>query len=263
MARMTLGERVLLRLSREPGSVDYEGVEPFEPATALELLLRVFPDFSSRVRGKKILDFGCGTGLQSVALVQAGAASVLGLDTNQNTLARASDYAAKASVSTRLMFASTLEPEHRGQFDLVISQNSMEHFPDPAAALETMKSALNPTGRIFITFGAPWYAPYGSHMQFFTKVPWVNLLFSEHTVMSVRSRFRNDGATHYEEVESGLCKMTVGKFERLIADNGLKADYVRYDCVKRLGVLKVVPTIRELFINNISCELERVSVSGC
>jgi len=92
-------------------------------------------------------------------------------------------------------------------------------------------------------------------MQFFTKVPWVNLFFSERTVMSVRSRFRNDGAQHYEQVESGLGKMTVGKFERVLAESGLKADYVRYDCVKRLDVLKVLPRVRELFINNVSCEL--------
>ena len=80
----------------------------------------------------------------------------------------------------------------KGGFDIVLSHNSMEHFGDPARILDVMKSALKPDGRLYITFGPPWYAPYGSHMHFFTRVPWVNLLFSERTVMAVRARYRND-----------------------------------------------------------------------
>ncbi|CAN5864331.1 hypothetical protein BH24ACI4_BH24ACI4_08100 [soil metagenome] len=59
-------------------------------------------------------------------------------------------------------------------------------------------------------------------MVHFTKLPWVNVLFSERTVMQVRARFRDDGATRYEEVVMGLNRMTIARFERLIRASGMK-----------------------------------------
>lgn len=82
----------------------------------------------------------------------------------------------------------------------------MEHFSHPVRAINQMKYLLNQMGRVIITFGPPWYAPYGSHMQFFTKLPWVNIFFPENIVMNVRSHYRDDGAKRYEEVEMALTK---------------------------------------------------------
>ena len=60
------------------------------------------------------------------------------------------------------------------------------HFGDPAGVLDLMRGLVNVQGRLMITFGPPWLAPYGAHMHFFTKLPWVHLLFSEQTVLRVR-----------------------------------------------------------------------------
>jgi SAM-dependent methyltransferase len=130
----------------------------------------------------------------------------------------------------------------------------MEHFPDPADALRQMERLLKPTGRILITFGEPWLSPWGSHMQFFCKVPWLNLWFSERTIMTVRSLYRQDGATRYEDVESGLNKMTLQKFERIVRDSGLVMEHRRYRCLKGLDFLARTP-LRELFVNQINCVL--------
>jgi hypothetical protein len=70
--------------------------------------------------------------------------------------------------------------------------------------LDEMRLAACPGGCVLITFFEPWLSPYGSHMSHFTRVPWINVLFSERTVMNVRSLFRSDGATRYEDVEGGL-----------------------------------------------------------
>lgn len=249
-------EKLLLLLSRRPGTDDSPtSQKEWNLDNALSLLCRVFPDFLNGVVGKKILDFGCGTGLQSVALVRAGASFVLGLETNPLTLQRARHLAQELGLDREVEFAERLDECLKGRFDVVISQNSMEHFPEPAKALMQMKSALAPEGRIFITFGPPWLSPYGAHMHFFTKVPWVNLLFTEKAVMNVRAFFRDDQARKYEEVESGLNKMTVAKFERTVADAGLRIQYRKYDCVKKLNFLGRLPGLRELSINQISCVL--------
>jgi SAM-dependent methyltransferase len=256
-ARLSLSERLLLLLSRKPGAEDPPASrEEWNLENALSQLRAAFPDFDSLIAGKDVLDFGCGEGWQAVALAQNGARFVLGLDSNAKTLAKARQLAQQAEVGGGVEFAEKLNGDAR-LFDLVISQNSMEHFPDPAGALEEMKRALKPDGKILITFGPPWFAPYGSHMAFFTKVPWVNLLFSEKTVTEVRRRFRNDGAGRYEDVESGLNKMTVRKFERSVSVAGLRAEFRRYRCVKDLDALARLPVVRELLVNQVDCVVTR------
>lgn len=244
-------------LSHKPEDTRPDLTESPDIGDALALLSRVFPGFAREIQGKDVLDFGCGAGLQSVAMANCGARFVLGLDTNPKTLARARELATRHGFGDSLHFADSLGDEFRGKFDIVISQNSMEHFPDPAAVLDQMKSVLRPGGRVFVTFGPPWLAPYGSHMRFFTRVPWVNVLFPESAVMKVRSRFVGDGATRYEDVEGGLNKMTVSKFERIVALCGLEMSDRRYECVKGLDFLAKPPFVRELFINHVSCVLRR------
>ena len=263
-------------LCRKP---DVVGLSSSAPDNALALLTRVFPDFEQEIEGKDVLDFGCGAGFQSVAMAQCGARFVLGLDTNPKTLARARELGASMGLEGRVEFVEALDrfgisvppcstqiPKHRvlrqaqdaqEEFDIVISQNSMEHFPDPVAVLVEMKRALRPGGRIFVTFGPPWFAPYGSHMGFFTRVPWVNLLFPESAVMKARSRFVDDGAMRYGDVEGGLNKMTLRGFERTVAQCGLVMTRRRYDCVKGLDFLAKVPYARELFVNHVSCVLRQ------
>ena len=255
--QITLSERILLFLSRKPESKDYAiGHDHWTPDGALAQFCRCFPNFMSRVVGKEILDFGCGTGFQSVALVKKGAKRVVGIDIEKYYVEKARQFAAEAGVTERTEFVSRFEDSLGGRFDLVICQNSMEHFYDPAGALKQMRTALRPEGVLLLTFGPPWFAPYGSHAQYFVRVPWINILFDERTVMSVRNRFRPDGASTYEQ--GGLNQMTVKKFERIVRDAGMRLDYRKYDCVKGMNFLGNLPAIRELFVNQISCALIRV-----
>jgi SAM-dependent methyltransferase len=252
----SVSERLLLFLSRKPGTVDYEaGRDHWAVEDALSQLCRVFPNFHARIVGKEILDLGCGTGYQTAALARMGAKHVVGLDTNRTLLETARKLAGELDVTEKVEFIDRFEKRLESRFDIIISQNSMEHFKDPAEALNEMKAASKDDGVILISFGPPWFAPFGSHMHFFVKVPWVNVLFDEETVLNVRSHFRNDGATRYEQVEGGLNKMSVAKFERLIRDSGLRMEYKKYDCVKGINFIAGLPLLRELFVNNISCRL--------
>jgi SAM-dependent methyltransferase len=258
------GEWVLLRFSRSPQAGDFihSDVVRTNVTGALGLLKRVFPDFDHFVRGKRVLDFGCGQGFQSVALGKLHDCDVVGIDTNEKTLALAREVAREAGLGgDNPCFVTTIPAEWRETFDVVISQDSFEHFPDPVAILNDMITLIRPDGRILITFGPPWYAPHGSHMHFFCKLPWINLIFSEETVMSVRSNFRKDGAKKYEDVESGLNCMSLGKFERIVSACGMRIALRNYECVKRLNFLSRVPLVRELFVNQITAV--RISVCPC
>lgn len=248
---------MLVALSRDPSQGDFaEDYAHGSQVSSLSLLRREYPDLSSLVRGKAVVDFGCGEGLESIALAREENCAVLGLDTNTRILERAIGNAAIAGLQDRqVIFLARPTKEMLGAFDVVVSQNAMEHFPDPEGVIREMKALLRPGGVLLITFGPPWFAPYGSHMHFFCRVPWLNLLFSEKTVMAVRSRYRNDGAERYVDVESGLNMMTLRRFEDFVSRSGLSIRSRRYGCVKGQDWLGRIPWIRELFVNRVTAIL--------
>lgn len=255
---MNLGERILLLFSRDPDSGDYtDAIDQASMDTALDGLRSAIPDLDVLIANAFVVDFGCGSGWQSVALARSGAARVVGVENNLRTLAAAQVLATAEHLDDRVSFVPALGIEFHESLDIVISQNAFEHFDDPEGILRTMTDALRPGGRILISFGPPWYAPTGSHMHFFTRMPWVNLLFPESAVMRVRARYRSDGAMRYEDVESGLNRMTVGRFERIVRHCGLVTERQEYTCIKKIRVLQYLPLLRELFINNIACVLRK------
>lgn len=255
---MRIGEMLLGALSRDPSRIEQSSsLAHHQPGHELSRLRLAFPDLSSLVREKRVVDFGCGAGLQAVALALEEQCEVIGIDCNAKALASANSNAEKYSVCDRVRFEQTPSLDLLSNCDVVISQDAMEHYPSPETTLQEMSALLKPGGKVLLTFGPPWWAPYGAHMHFFTKVPWVNLLFSEPTVMSVRSKYRSDGAKRYEEVESGLNRMSIGKFEKLTKRSGLTVERLDYRVIKNQNWLKSFPLIRELLINDVVCILSK------
>lgn len=222
--------------------------------SALDKIERVFPNFREQIKGKVVLDYGSGYGFQCIAMLQAGANRAIGLDIEKLAVESGTRMAAENNVSDRASFILS-DAELKEPVDAVLSQNSFEHFPNPERELKTMASILAPGGKLFICFGPPWYAPYGSHMSYFCWLPWVNLLFSERTVLKVRSLYRSDGATRYVDVTSGLNMMSISKWEALVVASGLKVEYSNYHAVKNIGFLSKIPVLRELMINDVAAIL--------
>jgi len=253
---MNAKEKLLLSLSKEPGTGDSKREEEWTIENALNLLHRLFLDFDEMIKRKEILDFGCGEGYQAVAIALKGAKHVVGLDIREKMLQKGRELAARYKVEDRVDFCERMDEALIHKFDIVISQNSMEHCSNPSEALEQMKLALRGKGIVGIRFGPPWFAPYGGHINFFTKIPWVHVIFDEKTVMNVRTHFRSDGACRYDELEGGLNRMSVKRFEEVVSKSGLKIAYRKYDCVKKLNLLGKIPFLRECFINQLNCILE-------
>lgn len=255
----SLGERLLLALSRHPGSADYPiTTAQYTLANALDFVKKMIPDLKDMVKDKTVLDFGCGPGWQAVAMCkQWQVRRIVGIDINDSWLASGKALAEREDCSQAATFAREIPKELEGKFDVAMSIGSFEHFADPASILKKLSQAVTPGGIIVVTFAEPWYSHSGSHMSFFTKVPWVNLWFSEKTVMRVRSRFRDDGATRYDEVEGGLNRMTLEKFERIINDSGMKREHLTFHTTKGLPLVDKIPAFREFLVGAVSCILRR------
>lgn len=237
---------------RKPDSADFPLAEvDYVQESALDTLRAVFPNIHEEIAGKRVIDFGCGRGYQAVAYALAGAKSVVGVEINAELGQLSAARVAQHGLADKVKIERELTDEIKG--DMIVSLNSFEHFVEPEMILARLRNSLAPGGKIYINFGPPWYAPTGAHMGFFCKVPWIQLLFSERTILEARSFYRSDGAQTYRE--AGLGRMSVAKFERLTKDCGLKITSRRYDCVKKLNFLRSIPGVRELAINRVSCIL--------
>jgi SAM-dependent methyltransferase len=258
-SRAGLAERLLLALSRDSDEPDYPTTTAqYTVANALNFPRKSIPNFDQRVRERTILDYGCGPGWQAVAMaVNCGASQVVGIDINQKWLQAGRSLAEREGCQDAVSFVSEVPPELLGTFDVAISISSFEHFGDPEANLREMREAVRPGGKVIVSFAEPWFSHSGSHMDFFTRVPWVNILFSEKTVMNARSHYRSDGATRYEEVEGGLNRMTLAKFGRLMKTSGMVIEELRYFSTKGLPLVQKIPLVRELLVSSASCVLRK------
>lgn len=245
-----LGEWILRHLSREPDEGGNGGDE-WERGRELHKICRRIPWFPAMIRGARVLDFGCGSGYQVARIAELGATEVVGLEIQEELRRKAGEVADRYGVRDRVAFYAMLPSELQGTFDVIVSQNSMEHFSEPVSVLETMKAALAPTGRAVVVFGPLWWHPYGAHMHYFTKVPWPQVWFDEATIMTVRSDYRDDGAESFEEVQGGLNRMTVGTFRQAVEQTGFEFDLFEVEATKDLDVLARVPGLRELVAKNV------------
>ena len=102
------------------------------------------------LKGKKILDVGCGGGLLSEALAREGA-DVVALDLSSELIeiAKLHLYESRVKVDYRLQSVESLAGEMAGQFDAVTCMEMLEHVPDPSSILRACEKLLKPGGKLF------------------------------------------------------------------------------------------------------------------
>ena len=249
--RLSWGARFLLVFCRSPGSPDYSmsGIH-YDPGNELDVFQEVFPNLRREIAGKCVIDFGSGLGYQSMALAVAGARRVVGIEIDEQRIEIGRARITEQGLARKVCFERKIPNGLRA--DVILSQNSFEHFLDSKRILAEMSAALAPGGKIYITFAPPWNAPWGAHMAFFCRLPWVHLFFPERTIMEVRSLFRPGTERTYREV--GLAQMSLAQFERTVKSSGLQIQFRRYDCIRGMNALQWTP-LRELFVNRVSCVL--------
>jgi SAM-dependent methyltransferase len=169
----------------------------------------------NELKGKTVMDFGCGTDEVSIELAQYGC-RVIGIDIQEHFLEIARKKAEAAGVGDRCTFV--LQWNEPG--DVVISTDAFEHFEDPEMILRLMQSHLKPGGYILLEFGPTWLHPHGGHL--FSVFPWAHLLVSEEALIRWRADFKNDGAKRFEDVAGGLNRMTISRWEEILGRSTLK-----------------------------------------
>jgi SAM-dependent methyltransferase len=97
-----------------------------------------------------VLDAGCGPGLVSAALLDAGH-RVVGVDLSAEMIARARSRCAPHGDRARFERISLHDPELTGPFDATISRYVLHHVTDPTAFLRRQVDLLRPGGVVVVS----------------------------------------------------------------------------------------------------------------
>ncbi len=151
----------------QPQNVDYQEVAKFEQLASRwwdaqsefkplhdinPLRLDYIDQHCGGLRGKQVLDVGCGGGILAESMAARGA-QVTGIDMGQAPLsvARLHLLESKLEVDYQHSTAEAFAEQHPGRFEVVTCMEMLEHVPDPAAVISACAQLVKPGGYVFFS----------------------------------------------------------------------------------------------------------------
>jgi len=124
----------------------------FKPLHEINPLRLDYIDRIAGLKGKRVLDVGCGGGILSESMAASGA-SVTGIDLGEKPLKVAQLHLLESGlqVDYRLVAAEDLAQEMPGAFDIITCMELLEHVPDPAATVRACAALARPGGHVFVS----------------------------------------------------------------------------------------------------------------
>ena len=159
-------------------------------------------------------------------------------------------------------------PFRDGAFDVVIANDSMEHFSRPAEALAEFARVTRPGGSVFLFF-TPWGSPLASHLYDHIHTPWCHLLYGERLLeqlleLSLDRRGHDDPAGEaarlIEEYRVSNNRIDVAGYHRMLS--GVSSLETVFEQLKPprfgfLGPLTSIPHLGELFTGTVAAVLRK------
>lgn len=101
------------------------------------------------LKGKKILDAGCGMGRNSYWCLKHGAREVTAFDNNPHTI-KAAERNLRSFENKKIELKSIYELNYENEFDFVFSIGVIHHLKYPQLAIKNLLKALKPGGTLLI-----------------------------------------------------------------------------------------------------------------
>jgi 2-polyprenyl-6-hydroxyphenyl methylase / 3-demethylubiquinone-9 3-methyltransferase len=124
----------------------------FRPLHTINPVRLEWIEASAGVKGKRVLDVGCGGGILAEAMAAKGA-QVTGIDLADKALSVAKLHSLESGVQVdyRAISAEALAQEMPGAFDIVTCMEMLEHVPQPSLVVQACATLVKPGGAVFFS----------------------------------------------------------------------------------------------------------------
>jgi 2-polyprenyl-6-hydroxyphenyl methylase/3-demethylubiquinone-9 3-methyltransferase len=124
----------------------------FKPLHEINPLRLDYIDGLVELKGKRVLDVGCGGGILSESMYFKGA-DVTGIDLGEKALnvAKLHQLESGAKVHYQLISVEQLATEQPASFDVVTCMEMLEHVPDPSSIVAACAKLVKPGGSVFFS----------------------------------------------------------------------------------------------------------------
>jgi len=124
----------------------------FKPLHEINPLRLEYIDRRSSLKGKTVVDVGCGGGILAESMALRGA-NVLGIDMGKAPLSVAQLHKLEsgAELDYQQITAEELADKEPGKYDVVTCMEMLEHVPDPASVIAACSKLVKPDGHVFFS----------------------------------------------------------------------------------------------------------------
>ncbi len=203
------------------GSWD-EQYRRYQAKLASHYLIPVLNRWDISLKGKKLLEAGCGDGGCAAEFFRAGC-GVTAIDIDERLVSIAAALNEKEGISFGTFTGDVCREDcpglEEGPFDIILLRDVAEHLEDLCGSLTVLRDNLTENGVLFIVF-PPYYSAYGAHQQILPKkklgfVPYNKLPFIQLLPDPVFAAItRGDEPSHREVDRLRRIRLTIRRFER-------------------------------------------------
>ena len=130
----------------------WDPTSEFKPLHQINPLRLDWIDGQAALKGKKVVDVGCGGGILAESMARLGAA-VKGIDLADKPLKVAQLHGLESGIKVdyEAISAEDLASREARQYDVVTCMEMLEHVPDPAATISACSQLVKPGGWVFFS----------------------------------------------------------------------------------------------------------------
>ena len=130
----------------------WDKTSEFKPLHDINPLRLNYIDKAISLKGKTVLDVGCGGGILSESMAECGA-KVTGIDLGEKALKVAQLHSLDSGVTVdyQLIAVEQLAEQKPASFDVVTCLEMLEHVPNPASIVAACAKLVKPGGHVFFS----------------------------------------------------------------------------------------------------------------
>lgn len=189
------------------------------------------------LKGKMVLDFGCGMGNTSLWLAREMGALVDGIDLDPNHIRIARELNRKYEIKgvnfdVRNILSAPLDK----QYDFIVLNDVIEHIKEewiPQILDTLINRNLKKGGVVFFSY-PPWEGPHASHLQRAIRIPWIQFFPQRYVYSLIRQNNRRlvgskDLLTEYAELNHMTHKKLMGYLKRFDLERIFRYSHTKFN----------------------------------